>query len=230
MPQRAASFVLVPGAGGMAWYWHRVVALLAQLGHEADAVDLPGDDEHASLEDYANQVSKVVDSRKSVIVVAQSLGGFTAPMVCEQAAVQGVVLLNAMIPVPGERAGDWWGHTGAAAARVAAAQAGGYGTDFEVGTYFLHDVPEEVLQTAPPPRRQADAVFAHPCRFQRWPERMQVIAAADDRFFPLEFQKRVALQRLGMPVEVIPGGHLAALSQPQAVVEQLLRFESLTPP
>jgi hypothetical protein len=37
------TFVLIPGAGGTAWYWHRVVPLLRAAGHEATAVDLlPG--------------------------------------------------------------------------------------------------------------------------------------------------------------------------------------------
>jgi pimeloyl-ACP methyl ester carboxylesterase len=35
--------VLVPGAGGVAWYWHRVIPLLRAAGHDALAVDLPGD-------------------------------------------------------------------------------------------------------------------------------------------------------------------------------------------
>ena len=39
------SYILIPGAGGMAWYWHRVVALLEQAQREAIAVDLPGGDE-----------------------------------------------------------------------------------------------------------------------------------------------------------------------------------------
>ncbi len=34
------AFVLIPGAGGAAWYWHRVVPLLQEAGHEAIAVDL----------------------------------------------------------------------------------------------------------------------------------------------------------------------------------------------
>ena len=45
------SFVLVPGAGGMAWYWHRVSPLLEQKRNEAIAVDLPGDDEKMGLND-----------------------------------------------------------------------------------------------------------------------------------------------------------------------------------
>ena len=36
-----ATFVLVPGAGGVAWYWHRVVPLLEEAKHAAIAVDLP---------------------------------------------------------------------------------------------------------------------------------------------------------------------------------------------
>src|SRR5262245_14591883 len=31
-------------AGGIAWYWHRVVPLLEASGHDAVGVDLPGDD------------------------------------------------------------------------------------------------------------------------------------------------------------------------------------------
>ncbi len=28
-----STFVLIPGAGGAAWYWHRVVPLLRAAGH-----------------------------------------------------------------------------------------------------------------------------------------------------------------------------------------------------
>jgi len=41
-PGKRRAFVLIPGAGGAAWYWHRVVPLLQEAGHEAIAVDLPG--------------------------------------------------------------------------------------------------------------------------------------------------------------------------------------------
>jgi hypothetical protein len=33
-------FVLIPGAGGVAWYWHLVVPLQERAGHDAIAVDL----------------------------------------------------------------------------------------------------------------------------------------------------------------------------------------------
>ena len=50
------TFVLVPGAGGEGWYWHRVVPLLEAAGHRAIAVDLPTGDADAGLEDYADAI------------------------------------------------------------------------------------------------------------------------------------------------------------------------------
>jgi len=46
-------FVLVPGAGGRAWYWHRVAAKLEKSGHEAVPISLPVADDTAELLGYA---------------------------------------------------------------------------------------------------------------------------------------------------------------------------------
>src|SRR5262249_54278176 len=112
-------------------------------------------------------------------------------------------------------------------ARLAAAKRGGYAADFDVATYFLHDVPATVLREGPArPREQAEVVFKEPCRFQRWPSiPMRVVASANDRFFPLEFQRRVARARVNTDPEVLAGGHLVALSNPEGLVDLLLRFE-----
>jgi pimeloyl-ACP methyl ester carboxylesterase len=166
-----ASFILVPGAGGMAWYWHRVAPLIRAAGHEAIAVDLPGDDRQAGLAVYADIVSRAIAERDDVVLVAQSLAGFTAPLVCERAPVRKVVFVNAMIPKSGETAGAWWGATGAVEAREQAAGSRGYATQFDMQTYFLHDVPEDVLRTGPEqPREEAETVFGEPCCFERWPD------------------------------------------------------------
>ena len=45
-----ATYVLIPGAGGDAWYWHRVVPELEARGHDVVAVDLPAADEFGGLE------------------------------------------------------------------------------------------------------------------------------------------------------------------------------------
>ena len=217
------TFVLVPGAGGSAWVWSRVNRFLVEAGHEAIAVDLPGDDETAGLRRYAELVVDAIDSRPDVVLVAGSLGGFTAPLVCEQVPVRELVFVNAMIPVPGETARDWWEHTGALEAREEAARAGGYGP-FDMATYFLHDVDTKVAAEGEPYQRpEADIAFDSVCDFTSWPATpIRVLAGSDDRFFPVALQRRVARDRLGVEADVLPGGHLLPLVHPQRVGEYLL--------
>ena len=217
-------FVLIPGAGGTAWYWHRVVPLLREAGHEAIAVDLPGDDPAAGLSEYAHLVTSAIGDRANVVLVAQSLGAFTASMVAAKVPLGSLVFVNAMIPAPGGTPGAWWENVRWAQARVAAAEQGGYGTEFDLAVYFLHDVPAEVAAAGEPHQRpEADAVFESVCDFSTWPPvPIRVVAGADDRFFPVGFQQELARDRLGVEADVLPGGHLIALSQPAVLATYLL--------
>ena len=218
------TFVLVPGAGGSAWVWSRVTGLLVEAGHEAIAVDLPGDDERAGLAHYAQLVVDAIGARSGVVLVAGSLGGFTAPLVCERVPVRELVLVNAMIPDPGETARDWWAHTRALEAQAEAARAGGYGP-FDVETYFLHDVDAEIATEGEAYQRsEADIAFESVCDFTAWPAiGIRVLAGENDRFFPVGLQRRVARERLGVEVDVLPGGHLLPLVQPRLVANYLLQ-------
>ena len=112
-----------------------------------------------------------------------------------------------MIPKPNETAGEWWSTTGATDAREKAAARRGYAKEFDMTTYFLHDVPHSVLRTGPEQLRdEADTIFDEPCHFRRWPDiPIHLLAGRDDRFFPIEFQRRVARDRLGKEVHQIPG-------------------------
>jgi len=219
-----STFVLVPGAGGAAWYWSRVIPLLQRAGHDAVAVDLPGDDENAGLPEYARLVVAAIGESDDVVLVAQSLGGFTAPLVCTQVAVRELVFVNAMIPNPGETPGAWWDNTGWLDARESAAVAGGYSTEFELSTYFLHDVPPEVAAEGEAHQRsEANTVFASACDFVDWPAiPIRVLTGGGDRFFPLDFQRAVARDRLSLEPDAMPGGHLIALSNPDGVADYLL--------
>ena len=221
-----ALFLLVPGAGGMAWYWHRVVPLLGSAGHQAIVVDLPGDDRDAGLAAYADIVIRAIAERSDAILVAQSLAGFAAPLVCVRAPVRMLVFVNAMIPKPGETADEWWNATRATEAREKAAARHGYAKEFDVTTYFLHDVPHSVLRTAPEQLRdEDDTIFGEPCRFKHWPDiPIHVLAGRDDRFFPIEFQRRVARERLGKEVQQVPGGHLVALSNAEGLTARFLAY------
>ena len=107
---------------------------------------------------------------------------------------------------------------------MAAAERGGYAPEFDLDTYFLHDVPSAVAAAGEPHQRpEADAVFGSVCDFEAWPRiPIDVIAGESDRFFPAGFQRRLAQDRLGVGADVLPGGHLMALSQPDALADYLL--------
>jgi pimeloyl-ACP methyl ester carboxylesterase len=219
-------FVLIPGAGGSAWYWHRVASDLEARGHQAVAVDLPGPDQSAGLPEYAEAVIAAIGGHRDVVLVGQSMGAFTAPVACSRAAVRLLVLVNPMIPRPGETPGEWWGNTGWEAARIAGAEAGGYPAEFDLATYFLHDVPADVVAAGESRNQpEADVAFGQPCAIDRWPDvPTRVLAGRDDRFFPLDFQRRVARERLDAEVDVVPGGHLAALSCPAELTARLAGY------
>jgi pimeloyl-ACP methyl ester carboxylesterase len=99
------TYVLVPGAGGEAWYWHRVVPLLEEVGTVV-AVDLPTGDEEAGLAEYADAIVAAAGDTTDVMLVAQSMGAFSAPLAVDRLDVRGIVLVNAMVPAPGETAGE----------------------------------------------------------------------------------------------------------------------------
>jgi pimeloyl-ACP methyl ester carboxylesterase len=223
------TFVLIPGAGGNGDYWNLLVPELEGRGHEAIPVDIMENDPKLGLPQYADIVDAAIGGRSGVVLVAQSLGGFTAPMVMRRTPVRMLVLVNAMIPAPGETPGDWWGNVGAIEARQAADESAGRSADFDFETHFLHDLSDEVKAQlyASSPREPSDTPFGQPCEFERWPDvPIKVLIARGDRFFPVEFQRRVAKERLGLDADEIEGGHLVALSNPGGLAERLVTYSA----
>ena len=226
-----AIFILIPGAGGDPWYWHLIVPRLARHGYEAVPVALPAADDSAGLPEYADAVVDAIADRDParVVLVAQSLGGFTAPLVCKRLAVRMLVFLNAMIPRPHECPGDWFANTHQPDAKREQAIREGRAGDapFDPLVEFFHDVPQPVIDAAwaRGEPAQSDNVFTSPCSFDRWPAaQLRVLVSRQDRFFPAEFQRRVARERLGVEADELAGGHLAALSQPDELVSRLLSY------
>lgn len=223
-----ASYVLVPGAGGSGWYWHRVVAELVRRGHQAVAVDLPGADPGAGLAEYRNLiVAGARTMREPAVLVAQSLGGFSAPLACAEIAVARIVLVNAMIPLPGETAGEWWDAVGWREAALASAERDGRPEPDvrDLDTLFFHDLPADLVEIMEANREavaEAPRVFGQPWPLAAWPElSTTVLCGRDDRLFPVDLQRRIARERLGLDVQELPGGHLLALSQPSVVADRL---------
>src|SRR3984893_1361490 len=146
-----ATYVLIPGADGRAGYWRRLSPLLRERRHEVVAVDLLVTDPTAGLEAYAAAITTAIgDRRADLILVAQSLAGFVAPLVAERLPVRLMILLNAMVPRPGESPGEWWGNTGQAEARAAhyAREGRDLPAEFDPFEAVFHDVPADVVAAA----------------------------------------------------------------------------------
>jgi pimeloyl-ACP methyl ester carboxylesterase len=141
------TYVLLHGAADSAWYWHLLEAELRTRGHDVVAPDLPSDDDGAGLPEYADTVIDAIGDRTDLVVVAQSFGGFTAPLVCERVPVDLLVLLAGMIPAPGEPPGDWWANTGYEQARDEQDERDGRAPD-DMIALFLHDVPPDLAAEA----------------------------------------------------------------------------------
>jgi pimeloyl-ACP methyl ester carboxylesterase len=80
------TYALIHGAGDVGWYWHLVDAELRARGHDTVAPDLPVEDDAAGLEAYAAVVVEAIGDRQDVTVVAQSFGGYIAPIVADRIA------------------------------------------------------------------------------------------------------------------------------------------------
>jgi pimeloyl-ACP methyl ester carboxylesterase len=153
------TFVLIHGAGGSAWFWHRVTP---------------------------------------------------------------------MVPTAAEPAGQWWEATGQDRAMAEHFRRIGLADKaFDPIEDFFHDVPAHVRELAfsQPEPRQSDTAFDQPWPLDEWPDvPTRVVSGSDDRLFPLEFQRRVVRERLGLDVDVPHGGLLMALSRPREVADQLLSY------
>ena len=207
-----STYGLIHGAGSDAWYWHLVEPRLRTRGHDVVAIDLPCDDDSAGFEEYADVVVEAVGERDDVVVVAQSLGGFTAPLVCDRLDVRLIVLVAAMVPRPGESPGDWWSNTGHE-----------FPEPFDPEVVFTHDLtPELAAASFEHVRPQSGAPFERPYPFDCWPDvPTRFLLCRDDRFFPADFLRHVVRDRLGIEPDEMSGGHLPALAHPDELVEWL---------
>jgi len=209
-----ATFVLIPGAGCDPWCWTFVVAELVRRGHDAIPVDLPCDDDSAGFEDYAAKAIATAGGRSDLVVAAHSLGGYTGALVAERLPLRLLVLLTAMIPSPGEPAGDWWTNTGYPA------------TEWDVHRLFYNDVPPDLAaECESHGREQSGTPMNARWPLRSWPDTpTRFLLCRDDRFFPAAFMRQVVRDRLGIVPDEMPGGHMVMLSRPLELADRLIGF------
>ncbi|MFC7535093.1 alpha/beta fold hydrolase [Actinoplanes sp. GCM10030250] len=213
-----STFVLIHGAGDVGWYWHLVEAELRARGHDTVAPDLPCDDDAAGLPEYADTVARAAGDRSDLVVVAQSSGGLTVPLVCDRLTVRLIVLVAPIIPAPGEAPADYWANTR-------------YGEEEReevsdtIGLFYQDVPPELAAEALKRGRDQSEAGMAEPVPFRAWPAvPTRVLLCRDDRLFPPAYLRRVAQERLGITPDEIDGGHTPALSRPGELAERLVSY------
>jgi pimeloyl-ACP methyl ester carboxylesterase len=178
------------------------------------------------LSEYADAVVDAIGERTDLVLVAQSLAGFAAPLVCDRLPVRMMILVAAMVPLPGEPPGEWWRNTGWEQARREQVARDGRSSDgeFDVVAEFFHDVPPDVTAAAfaRGERAQSATPMEKPWPLSEWPNvPTKFLLCRDDRFFPAEFMRRVVRERLGLTPDEMDGGHLPAFGHPKELAERL---------
>jgi alpha-beta hydrolase superfamily lysophospholipase len=210
-----ATFVFIHGAGDAGWYWHLVETELRARGHDTVAPDLPCEDDSAGLPEYADTVAAAAGDRTDLVVVAQSLGGFVAPLVADRVPVRLLVLVAPMIPSPGEAPADFWSATNY--------EAEVHERYDDAIALFYQDVPPDVVAEAQKHARdQSTARMSEPSPLRSWPDvPTRVLIGRDDHLLPPGFLGRVARERLGITPDGIGSGHTPALSRPHELADRL---------
>jgi pimeloyl-ACP methyl ester carboxylesterase len=216
-----ATSVLTHGAGDGGWYWNLVEKELRQRGHQVVAPDLPCDDDSAGLPEYARAVVDAIGDRSDLIVVGQSFGGFTAPLVADRVPVAMLILVAAMIPAPGEKPEDWFANTGYRPARRNDGEVRGRDP---LAAY--HDVPRAPAEeTVRRQRSQSGTPGRSPFPLEAWPTvPTRFVLCTQDRTFPPDFMRRIVCERLGITPDEIAVGHCVALSRPKELADMLASY------
>ena len=172
-----ATFVLIHGAGDVGWYWHLVEAELRGAATTSSRPTCRATTTRPACPSTRTRWSRAIGDRSDLVVVAQSLGGFTAPLGLRAGAGRLLVLVAPMIPAPGEAPADYWaehrlGRRGASSTTTVA--------------LFYQDVPPEPgrrgLRSG---RAQSEARMGEPSPLKAWPDvPTRVLICRDDRLFP----------------------------------------------
>ncbi len=207
-----ATYALIHGGGDVGWYWHLVERELRARGHDTVAPDLPIEDDDATLLDNAQVVIDAIGDRGEVVVVGQSYGGYVAPIVADRVGAKRLILVAAMIPQPGETAGQMWQATGWQMPT---------GGDASTIGAFYHDVdPDLAAEALSKERRHSDSTSNEPWPLPAWPDvPTHFIVCRDDRFFAAEWLRGVVRDRLGIEPDELDSAHTPALSHPTELVE-----------
>ena len=219
-----ATYALIHGGGDVGWYWHLVERELRARGHASVAPDLPIEDDDATLDDQAQVVLDAIQTIREgeLVVVGHSAGGYVAPIVAERAQADRLILVAAMIPQPGMTGDEAWEAAGWRMPRQ---------DDLSDLAVFYHDVdPALAAEALAKGRGQSDATGGEVWPLPAWPDvPTHFIVCSNDRFFPADWLRNLARDRLGIEPDELDSGHTPALSHPTELVDLMESYRTREP-
>jgi pimeloyl-ACP methyl ester carboxylesterase len=218
-------FVLIHSTGQSAKGWDRLAHELERLGARAHAVDLPNDRPELRAGDYARVLADRFGDLDKPVVLAHSGSGPLLPAAATALGARQQVWLAAWVPHPSLSfvadvrahkdeafAPDWIGQDPT--------------VDDEAAIHFVyHDCDQEAQVWALTTRRPfyPEAVYDEPVALEPAIPSTYILALEDRTIRP-EWQRKMALERLGVEPIELPGGHCPNVSRPALLAEILARF------
>ncbi|GIK77968.1 MAG: alpha/beta hydrolase [Actinomycetes bacterium] len=227
-----ATYALVPGAWHGAWCWARVAPLLTGAGHRVVAVDLPCESTSLGCLGYRDIVLDAIgDAEDDLIVVGHSAGGLTAPLVAAAREVRRLVLVSALLPLPGrpfteqdEAEGILEHEYQAGVEQDENGNRRWFDRDLCGRTMYSGCSAEDVDWAFSHLRPQSSTMYTEASPLAHWPDApITDIRGDDDRLVSPTWAERAVPERLGIASAVIQGaGHSSMLSHPRALADLLL--------
>ena len=220
-------FVLIHSTGQSARGWDRLIKELEALGGRAHAVDLPNDEPDLLARDYASALADRYGDLDKPVVVAHSGSGPLLPAVASVLDARRQVWLAAWVPHPSlsflADAGahkteafnpDWLGRDPT--------------VDDEAAIHFVyHDCDAETQAWALTTRRPffPEAAYNETIALETAIPSTYILALEDRTIRPA-WQRKMALERLGIEPVELPGGHCPNVSRPRQLAEILASTET----
>jgi pimeloyl-ACP methyl ester carboxylesterase len=236
-----ARFVLIHGAFHGAWCWRQTVAELEKHGHQAQAIDLPGQGDDTTplskvtLESMADCIVTALErSSGRAVLVGHSLGGMAISAAAEKVPerVEALIYVCAFLPREGESLLAIEGRNPKVAVpkSLIVADDGVSGTIMpdRVHNLFYHDCsPADASDSAARLRPQALTPLSTPIhlttgRFGRVPR--AYIECTEDRALVVEMQRDMISKSPPVTVRALPSGHSPFLSMPDRLAQALIEL------
>ena len=236
-----ARFLLVHGAFHGAWCWRKTIAALEKRGHQAHAIDLPGQGDDATpvsevtLESMAQRiVAEIGRLSGRIVLVGHSAGGMAISAAAEKAPerLEALIYVCAFLPRSGESLLAIEGRNPKEVVLKSTiveddGVSGTFAPD-RIRDVLYHDCSAtDVSESSARQRPQALAPFATPIlltaeRFGRVPR--AYVECTEDRALTLDMQRDMIGKSPPVTVRSLPSSHSPFLSMPDELAQALIEL------